>query len=65
MTKNIMLAACALVALGTTACSTYSTAVTSVQGKAFVKGSGIFDQTMFLCDATSGKPVCKELEEQE
>ncbi|AKT37592.1 hypothetical protein [Chondromyces crocatus] len=65
MYRNIMLAAIALCALGATACSTYSAAVPSVEGKAYIKGAGLFGQTMYHCDAAGGKPVCKELEEQE
>lgn len=59
----VMLGALACLAAHT-ACSSYGTAVQSNQGKAYVVSGGMFGQHMLLCDATSGKPVCKELEEQ-
>jgi len=52
------------VALGALACSSYGFAVPSTGGKAFVTGSHFLGQSMYLCDASSGKPVCKELEEK-
>lgn len=64
MSRKIMLAAFALIALGATGCSSYSAAVPSVQGKAYVIGSHFLGQSMYSCDATSGKPVCTELQEQ-
>jgi uncharacterized membrane protein YgdD (TMEM256/DUF423 family) len=65
MYRKMMLAALALIALGATACSSYSAAVPSVQGKAYVVGSHFFSQSMYQCDATSGKPVCTEQKEQD
>jgi hypothetical protein len=64
MNKKIRFAALALIALGATACSSYSATVPSMQGKAFVTGSHFFSTSMYHCDATSGKPVCTELTEQ-
>jgi hypothetical protein len=62
--QKLMLGVLALMALGTFACARYSTAVVSTGGKAYVTGAGFLNQTMYLCDASSGKPVCKQLEEQ-
>ena len=36
----------------------------STQGKGWVVVAGLFNQHMYLCDATGGKPVCKEQPEQ-
>jgi len=53
-----------VLAIGSFACSRYSTAVVSTGGKAYVTGAGFLNQNMYLCDASGGKPVCKQLEEQ-
>ena len=61
---RLVLGLLGLVALGALACSSYGFAVPSTGGKAFVTGSHFLGQSMYLCDASSGKPVCKELEEK-
>jgi hypothetical protein len=47
-----------------TGCASYVAAVPSNQGKAYVVVAGLFSQKMYHCDATGGKPVCKEQTEQ-
>lgn len=63
MTRVPLMLALVALALGS-GCSTYSTAVVSQQGKAYVIVSGMFGQTMYNCDASSGKPICTELKEE-
>jgi len=63
MKQMTLLLALGALALGS-GCSTYSTAVVSQQGKAYVIVSGLFGQSMYHCDASSGKPVCTELKEE-
>lgn len=53
-----------LALLGLSGCASYGVASPSTPGKAYVIVGGVFSQKMYLCDATSGKPICKEQVEQ-
>jgi uncharacterized lipoprotein YajG len=60
--KALMILAAGALLIG---CVT-QTAVTSVEGKAYVvKGNMLFGTTMYNCDATDGNPECWPTAEQE
>jgi hypothetical protein len=55
MNKLVGLGAFAISAIIASGCSSFVTAVPSVQGRAFIVHNG---NEFWNCDATSGEPVC-------
>jgi uncharacterized protein YceK len=57
--RNLMFFVLGTIALCSSGCTTYFTAVRSVQGKAYVHSGSAF----WNCDATSGEPTCYKVVE--
>jgi uncharacterized protein YceK len=62
--RRLILCLALLAAPALTGCATYYTATPAGQGKAYVVRMGALGGNMMICDATSGKPVCGEVEER-
>jgi hypothetical protein len=50
-------------AMTASGCTTYSAAIKSHQGKAYLVKTQLSGSTLWNCDATSGEPVCYRVTE--